>query len=96
MSKIDISNNCDILPIADISNILNNKNFSTQYQPFVCLKTEEIVAYEALARFEYKEKKYPPNMILNICHYDLKLFFEMELALKRVQFKNRPKDKNYL
>lgn len=75
-----------------IKQIIENKNFYTQYQPILCLKNQEIHAYEALARFTHKDTLLPPDLVFGHCHKNLELFYQLEYATKIVQFRNRPKD----
>jgi EAL domain-containing protein (putative c-di-GMP-specific phosphodiesterase class I) len=76
-----------------IKEILKEKSYGVEYQPFVSTKDEKIVAYEALSRFEYIAKKIPPDIFFGICHDFTELFFEAEQVLKKYQFRHRPKEK---
>lgn len=76
-----------------VKNILKDKSYGVEYQPFISTKNEKIVAYEALSRFVYVAKAISPEIFFGICHDFTELFFEAEQVLKRFQFENRPKDK---
>jgi len=76
-----------------VKEILQEKSYGVEYQPFVSTKDEQIVAYEALSRFEYIAKPIPPDVFFGICHDYIDLFYEAEQVLKRFQFQNRPEGK---
>jgi EAL domain-containing protein (putative c-di-GMP-specific phosphodiesterase class I) len=96
MSKLNLSAQEDLIPLATVEDILNKKSFYTEYQPFVCLKSKEIYAYESLARFRYKERHISPEVVLKKCHSDKILFSELEFYLKKHQFENRPDKKLFV
>lgn len=89
MCKLNITK---ILSDSTITEIIGNKLFSTQYQPIISLKDQKIYAYEALARFNYKNHPLPPDLVFGYCHKNLELFYQLEYQTKKVQFQNRPKD----
>lgn len=91
MSSINI--NFHTLQISHIKEILETKTYGVEYQPFVSTKTREVFAYEALARFTYNQRAINPEEFFEICHKDLKLFYDAEFSLKKYQFLNRPQDK---
>jgi len=93
MCKLDKANFDNIVTIDIVKSILNNKKYSCEYQPFICTKTNEIKAYEALSRFHYNNQNIAPDIVFNRCHYDIELFFKLEVKMKEYQFKNRVKDK---
>ncbi len=49
---------------ADIEAILTQRHFGCEYQPIIQLSNESILAYEALARFRFKESLVPPILSL--------------------------------
>lgn len=91
MSSLNIDFNT--FQIEQIKSILKEKTYGVEYQPFISTQTEKIFAYEALARFTYKKRKVNPEEFFEVCHKDLSLFYDAEFALKKYQFRNRPKDK---
>lgn len=93
MCKLDIPNQLKMLSIDDIKRIIDKKTYYSEYQPFICTKEGSIYAYEALARFKYNNKLYPPDMVLSIAHKDIDFFSQVEYLLKQEQFKKRPEDK---
>ena len=81
-----------------ISNILtkekiDNFKLKTEYQPLISTKNEEIYAYEALARFDLYGEYISAQKVFETAHKDLDYFLELEIKLKKIQFKNRVKDK---
>ncbi len=85
-------NNFKIISEEIIQEIIEKKLFYTQYQPIVSLKNGAIFAYEALARFNYKDILLPPDSIFEYCHTNLELFYHLEYNIKKAQFQNRPKN----
>jgi len=81
------------IDLAGVKKILQQKNISTQYQPIVSLADDSTLAYEALARFELYGESLPPDLVFDVCHQDLALFFELEMSVKKHQFQNRPENK---
>lgn len=53
----------------------------------------EIIGYEALSRFKYKNELISPNSFFKIAHDDVDFFFYIESVLKQFQLKHRIKDK---
>lgn len=96
MSRLNISCDNDFITIHTIKNILEQETFYTQYEPFVSIKTGEIMAYEALGRFKHNGKLLRTDMVLEACHTDKKLFSDMEYRLKCHQFANRPDEKLFI
>lgn len=84
---------CSFVELPLVRSILQRKTINTEYQPIVSLRDDSIMAYEALARFFIDAKFVPPDQVFEVCHKDLALFYHLEVAVKKHQFKNRPKDK---
>jgi EAL domain-containing protein (putative c-di-GMP-specific phosphodiesterase class I) len=91
MSSINID--FHTLQINQVKEILEERTFGVEYQPFVSTKTQEVFAYEALARFTYNQRAVNPEEFFEVCHKDLGLFYDAEFALKKYQFRNRPEGK---
>lgn len=72
--------------------MLERGTIYTEYQPLISLAKGEIFGYEALARFEIDGIGIPPDIMFEYAHADLDLFWELEYAVKKLQFNNRPKD----
>lgn len=92
MCKLNISNKF-FIDLQSVKDILVQKNLRTEYQPIVSLADDSILAYEALARFYLDGRSVPPDIVFDICHKDLSLFYELEMSVKEHQFQNRPKEK---
>jgi EAL domain-containing protein (putative c-di-GMP-specific phosphodiesterase class I) len=91
MSSINID--FHTLKIEQVKEILQEKTYGVEYQPFVSTKTQKVFAYEALARFTYNQRVVNPEEFFEVCHKDLSLFYDAEFSLKKYQFRNRPEDK---
>lgn len=62
-----------------------------EYQPLVDVHTSEIVAYEALARFEAEDRSaLPPARVFQELRRDMDLLADVELELKRLQIDRAP------
>lgn len=85
-------NSPNLISPKTIQYIIDNKDFYTQYQPILSIKDQKIYAYEALARFKYKNELIAPDIIFGHCHHNLEHFYQLEYLTKKVQFQNRPKD----
>ncbi len=84
MSKSYIPNEREL-----VKSLLINRAYGVEYQPFMDVKNLNVVAYEALARFDGMT----PDVFFGICHKDADLFFMAEKVLKKIQFEQRPKNK---
>lgn len=78
--------------IKNIIQILTERSIGVEYQPIICLQTNEVMAYEALARFKINTTVYPPHQVFEAAHSHFELFFLLEAAAKEIQLSNRPKD----
>lgn len=78
-----------------IKEILKNpsKNIGCEYQPIIEIDSGITVGYEALARFYLDGYLLLPDEIFQIAHEDDELFFQLEVATKKIQFENSPKEK---
>lgn len=84
MSKSHIPNEREL-----VKSLLINRAYGVEYQPFMDVKNLNVIAYEALARFDGMT----PDVFFGICHKDADLFFMAEKVLKKIQFEQRPKNK---
>ncbi len=71
--------------------ILEKGWYWTEYQPIVDIQ-EHVYAYEALARFYYNGLVVQPDKLFGSIRDDVQFFYEFECAVKKEQFKNRPKN----
>ena len=80
------------LPLtAKIVKALEANRFACEYQPIVRADTEEVWAYEALARFSFDGEVVPPNRVFGALHQDRTLFFMLESRVKTFQLAHRPR-----
>ena len=89
MSAKDIPS-ASTIDLEIINHILIRKSFYAEYQPIVDVKTLDIIGYEALSRFTHNSSNIPPKEVFEYCHKNVDLFFELEMATKQHQFRNRP------
>lgn len=76
-----------------IEEFISSDSFYTQYQPIIVVETEEVYAYEALARFPYEGSHIAPDRVFEFCHHYPELFFKLEYRVKQKQFGQRPQEK---
>ncbi|MFT5661830.1 MAG: EAL domain-containing protein (putative c-di-GMP-specific phosphodiesterase class I) [Sulfurimonas sp.] len=81
------------LSINDVSSIMASGNYGVSYEPIIDIKNMNIVAYEALSRFMYKDKNVTPDIFFKTIHENMNLFFYVESVLKKFQLKHRVIDK---
>lgn len=80
------------LPLtAKIVKALEANRFACEYQPIVRADSEEVWAYEALARFSFDGEVVPPNRVFGALHQDRTLFFMLESKVKTFQVQHRPR-----
>lgn len=91
MSKVAMRHT-DLIGFKEVNEILEKGFFWSEYEPIFDLKAEAIFGYEALARFNYHGRTYPPAPILEMAHHSQTLFYELEVALKQHQIKHRPRE----
>lgn len=74
------------------NNFLDIDFFGCEYQPIICANTQEIFAYEALARFRSNGKSISPNLIFEELHKYPQYFFNLESLMKKFQISHRPEN----
>jgi len=77
---------------SQIVQIISTHAYYAQYQPIIDVKSGDIYAYEALARFSLDGINLPPNETFALCHEDNDTLFLLESMVKKFQLKHRPKD----
>jgi len=77
----------------DITSIMVSGNYGVCYEPIVKIEDMEIIGYEALSRFKYKNELVSPNSFFKVAHEDIDFFFYIESVLKQFQLKHRIRDK---
>jgi len=66
--------------------LIENKRFGVEYQPIVCCKTQEIFAYESLARFYTQDNKsIRPDLVYESLHSSPLSLFQVEYQQKKLQ-----------
>ncbi|WP_027859289.1 EAL domain-containing protein [Marinobacterium jannaschii] len=75
----------------DLMGIIKQRLYGAEYQPLVCLKTAEIYAWEALARF-YTDSglSISPAIVFEALHDSPLTLAQVELDLKQLQLEGRP------
>jgi len=75
----------------EIEDLIINQRYGVEYQPIVCVKTGEIIAHEALARFYCANgKTIAPLTVFEQLHDDFTLFSQVEFDLKKLQIDFAP------
>ncbi|GMR16602.1 MAG: EAL domain-containing protein [Gammaproteobacteria bacterium] len=75
----------------DIEELIIQQRYGVEYQPIICIKTGEIIAHEALARFYCADgKSIAPLTVFNQLHDDLTIFSQVEFDLKKLQIDFAP------
>jgi len=69
----------------DITSIMVSGNYGVCYEPIVKIEDMEIIGYEALSRFKYKNELISPNSFFKVAHEDIDFFFYIESVLKQFQ-----------
>ena len=74
--------------------LLQNKRYGVEYQPIICVKTGDVVAYEALSRFYTSTgDSIRPDLVYASLHHNLLSLYQVEYEQKKVQLEFAPKDK---
>lgn len=85
-----MSNN-QILSSTSLISLLENQSYGVEYQPIISLKTNEIFAYEALARFFNKGgQNIRPDLVYAALHNSPLSLFQVEYHQKKLQLDNAP------
>ncbi|NQZ81310.1 MAG: EAL domain-containing protein [Colwellia sp.] len=81
-----------ILPTVLIQ-LIKNQRYGVEYQPIVSITTQEVFAYEALARFfDEQNQKMRPDRIYAALHHSPLSLFQVEFEQKQLQLSNAPKN----
>lgn len=72
-------------------NIIDNKAYGVEYQPIICVMSQEIFAYEALSRFfDSSGHSVRPDLVFSALHESPLTLHQVELAQKKIQLANAP------
>ncbi len=77
---------------ARVIHLLDRNRLGCAYHPLIDLDTNDVVAYEALARFNVDGEDVAPNLVFGALRDDRTLLFTLESRLKALQLANRPSD----
>lgn len=81
--------------VNQIHNLIEQQRYGVEYQPIICTRSGEIMAYEALARFFNSEgQSISPLIVFEFLHQNLSLFNQVELDLKNLQIDYAPNHYN--
>jgi len=76
-----------------IYELIENQRYGVEYQPMICARSGDIVAYEALARFHTHDNQIiPPVVVFDVLHHDLPQLRKVEYDLKKLQIEYAPED----
>lgn len=76
-----------------IYELIENQRYGVEYQPMICTRNNDIMAYEALARFYTHDNQIiPPVIVFDVLHDDLPSLRKVEFDLKKVQLDYAPKN----
>ncbi len=79
------------VPIRELHELMIGDKIGTQYQPIIDLHSEEIFAWEALARFIGRTGELiPPDLVFQALHFSPLSLFQMEHRLKVFQLAHAP------
>lgn len=73
--------------------LITQAKYLTKYEPIIDVKTDEIFAYEALAKFEIDPSIINTEDIFRKLHHNNELFFELEKRNKALQVHNYEENK---
>jgi len=66
--------------------LIENKRFGVEYQPIICCKSQEVYAYESLARFYSPDNKaIRPDLVYESLHTSPLSLFQVEYQQKKFQ-----------
>lgn len=71
--------------------MIQSERFGVEYQPIIDLKTNEVIAYEALSRFyNHAGESVRPDLVYASLHENPITLFQVEYAQKQLQLAERP------
>ena len=76
-----------------VDELVENQRYGVEYQPILKTSSQEIIGYEALARFYTADNQLiPPLHIFELLHQNIPLLRKVEHDLKKVQIDYAPAD----
>ena len=80
---------------AQLLSLMEEKRYGAEYQPIVCVNSNEIFAYEALSRFlDSNNHNIPPDLVYSSLHDNPLSLFQVEFAQKQLQLASAPSSSN--
>ncbi|TWX72479.1 EAL domain-containing protein [Colwellia sp. C1TZA3] len=71
--------------------LMENQRYGVEYQPIVCVKSQEIYAYECLSRFFTKDNSpIRPDLVYSSLHDSPLSLFQVEYQQKKLQLAHAP------
>jgi EAL domain-containing protein (putative c-di-GMP-specific phosphodiesterase class I) len=93
MNQISLNKPCPQNDVTRIYEVIARQRYGVEYQPIVDVKTNDIIGYEALARFyDASGKSISPLIVFEHLHSNLPVLQQVELELKRLQLEYAPSD----
>ena len=84
-------NNTNTLTATCLIELIETQRFGVEYQPIIALDSNEIFAYESLARFYDKQKTpIPPDIVYSSLHESPLSLFQVEYQQKILQLAHAP------
>ena len=75
--------------------LIENQRYGVEYQPIICLKNQEIYAYECLSRFfDRKNTPIGPDIVYALLHDSPLSLFQVEYQQKKLQLSCAPNNMN--
>lgn len=74
-----------------IYELIEKQRYGVEYQPMICMRSGDIVAYEALARFYTADNQLiSPITVFDFLHSDMSQLRKVEYELKKLQIEYAP------
>jgi len=75
--------------------LMENQRYGVEYQPIICIKSQELYAYECLSRFYSKNKStIRPDLVYSSLHDSPLSLFQVEYQQKVLQLSYAPNEVN--
>jgi EAL domain-containing protein (putative c-di-GMP-specific phosphodiesterase class I) len=79
------------LPPSTLIDLMESQRYGVEYQPIVCIKSQEIFAYECLSRFFTKDNlAIRPDLVYSSLHDSPLSLFQVEYQQKKLQLAYAP------
>lgn len=82
---------CPTHEMEQLYDLIEYQRYGVEYQPIICTRSGEILAYEALARFFTSDgQQLSPMTVFDLLHDEIPLLSKVELDLKKLQIDYAP------